>query len=358
MNVLEIAASTRVGGAETYLVNLTRHLRQNGHVVSALTRRGAPLGSLLQAEGARVWDFHRGGKWNLPVLIRLVNLIRRERIELIHTHLFSACRIGGLASKITGVPVVGHVHALDPADVYARVPTLIAVSNGVREHMIGQGIAPQRLRLFPNHVDLNHFNPALFDKTRARREMGFVDETFVLACVASLTPRKGHAFLLRALVDLPENVELIIAGEGGEMATLKALAGELKLESRVRFAGFQSDVRPLLRAADAFVLPSLHEGMPISLLEAMAMNCPVVATRIAGVPEIVREGETGKLVEPADSAALRDAILELIPPARRLELAHNARVLVEEHHDSRRCFPQLETFFQDLIARGAKPNHS
>lgn len=354
MKILEIAASGRIGGAETYLLRLEKHLRARGHGVICVTRRDVPLALQLRAQGATVRPFHRGGKFNLAVLWKLVRLIRREKIELIHTHLFSACRVGGLAGKITRVPVVGHVQATDPADIYRHVPILIAVSEGVRQHMIAQGIAPSRLHLFPNNVDLLHFNPANFGRETARRDLGIAPETFALAVVASLTPRKAHRFLWRALAQLPRHFEVWAIGEGGEESALRDLARELGIENRVHFAGFQPDVRPFYAACDATVLPSLHEGLPLCLLEAMAMNCPVVATRVAGIPEIVRQRETGLLVEPSDSEALREAISRLENPALRARLVTGAREMVERDYEERRGFERVEAFLKQVAAKASR----
>lgn len=350
MKILEIAASGRIGGAETYLLRLEKHLRAHGHQVICVTRRGVPLATELRAQGATVHDFHRGGKWNLAVLWRLVRLIRREKIELIHTHLFSACRVGGLAGKLAGVPVVGHVQATDPADIYVNVPTLIAVSEGVRQHMIAQGIAPARLHLFPNNVDLAHFNPAHFERNAARRDLGIPDSTFALVVVASLTPRKAHRFLWQALSQLPPHFQIWAVGEGGEESALRALARELNIEKRVHFAGFHADVRPFYAACDATILPSLHEGLPLCLLEAMAMNCPVVATRVAGIPEIVRDGQTGLLVEPGDADALRGAIARLENAELRARLVAGARQLVADHYEARQNFARVEAFLQQIAS--------
>lgn len=351
MRILEIAASQRIGGAETYLLRLENHLRARGHHVVCVTRRGAALTARLRAQGGTVHAFHRGGKWNLLALWRLLRLVRREKIEVIHTHLFSACRLGGLAGKILGVPVVGHVHALDPADIYAQVPVLVAVSEGVRAHMIGQGIASSRLHLFPNNVDLAHFDPAKFERAACRRELGIGDQVFALVVVASLTPRKAHRFLWQALAELPAHFEVWAVGEGAEAANLRALATELGIENRVHFAGFRAEVRPFYAACDAKVLPSLHEGMPLCLLEAMAMRCPVVATRVAGTPEIVREGETGLLIEPGDADALREAIKRLENPELRAKLSAKARELVESEHEGTRSLERIEAFLASVAAR-------
>ncbi len=351
MKILEIAASKRIGGAETYLLRLESHLRARGHEVVCVARRGAALADSLRAQGAQVHDFHRGGKWNLPVLWRLIRLMRREKIEVIHCHLFSACRVGGLAGKLLGVPVVGHVHALDPADIYARVPVLVAVSEGVRQHMIGQGIAPSRLHLFPNSVDLKVFDASKWNRSACRRELGIGDDVFALVVVASLTPRKAHRFLWQALAALPPHLQVWAVGEGGEAANLRALSRELGLEDRVHFAGFRADVRPFYAACDAAVLPSLHEGLPLCLLEAMAMHCPVVATRVAGIPEIVRDEQTGLLVEPGDANGLRAAIQRLEDAALRARLSAGARDLVEQNHEGQRNLERIEAFLAAVAAR-------
>jgi glycosyltransferase involved in cell wall biosynthesis len=201
--------------------------------------------------------------------------------------------------------------------------------------------------VIPNAVDLERFRPG--DQIAARRDMGLAPDAFVMACVGRLHPQKGHRYLLEAIaavrLRIPEFF-CLIAGDGPLRGALETEARRNGLGKVCRFLGVQDPIQPLYDAADVIVLPSLYEGMPNVVLEAMAMGRPVIATAVAGSVDLVDAGVTGLLVPPADALALGRAILELATdPERREAMGAAARAVAERSHGIDRMVGSVEALY-------------
>jgi glycosyltransferase involved in cell wall biosynthesis len=239
----------------------------------------------------------------------------------------------------TRVPVVVHVRQeIEPAKARRyeldRADLLFPVSRQIQRALEAGGVRSDRLRVLYSGLDLSRV-PDRADGRETRHRFGIPPDAPLVGTVANLFPRKGYAVMLRALPKIlgpaPETHYLIVgSGEATYERTLRALVTSLGVEGRVHFAGFQESVYPCLAALDVYVHPALMEGFGIAVLEAMAMRKPVVATSTGGLPEIVREGETGLLVPPGDSEALGRAASALLrDPARRQAFGQAGRARVE-----------------------------
>jgi glycosyltransferase involved in cell wall biosynthesis len=248
--------------------------------------------------------------------LRLSRLLRAEGVTVVQTHHIGPLLYGGLAARLAGARLVHVEHDAWHLDEPARRrlarglvgtlrPRLAAVSHTVAERA-GVALAG-RLRVIPNAVDLDRFRPA--DRAAARAALELPAGP-LLACAARLEPVKGVDVLIDALTRLPPAVTLAVAGEGSAATALAAQAARVA-PGRVRFLGRIEAMPALYAAADLTVLPSRAEGLPLSLLEAQAAGCPVVATAVGGVPGAV-DPATGRLVPPDDPAALAAAIAETL----------------------------------------------
>lgn len=257
-------------------------------------------------------------------VFRLRNLLRSRDVDLMHSHEFAMNAYGALASLVSGVPLIATVHGKGYyADrwrrrtaygLVARRGRMVAVSRDVKRHLVERvGIPEDRVRTIPNGIDSRLYRGGAGVRERVRRELGLDEGRPVVGAVGNLYPVKGHSFLVEAAArvrrELP-SAAFLIAGEGALLEPLRRRARELDCD--VRFLGFREDVPDLLQALDVFVLPSLSEGLPLSVLEAMAAGRAVVATAVGGIPELVLPGETGLLVPPSDPEALARAILALL----------------------------------------------
>ena len=363
LTFLQYITPSRLAGAEYFFLRVISHLAQLGHRVIVVTKRDTPLRAeieKLKHPNIELHAWHTHGKIDPMTLGKLVRLIQSERVDVINTHLTTASWQGALAGKITGVPSVAVVHATDRKTWFQHADHLIAVSRGVRDALIEQGIAPDKIEVLYHGIDLEHY-VASCDAAQAKMQLGLPAGARVVGVAASLIARKGHRFLLEALARLQQSVgpiHAVFAGEGELESELRAQVAALNLTERVHFLGFRRDIAQVICALDVFVLPSLKEGLSIAVMEAMALQKPVICSRIAGLPEVVRDGQTGILVPPGDADALQGALEQLFGDADlRRELGENARRFLEENFDQGACLDAMEAYFRRIVAssRAALP---
>jgi len=359
LRIAQFITPSQIGGAEVHVGALADKLRGRGHEVTVVCPRGRPLVAELEARGLKVWAPRTMGKVDPVTLVRLARWLRRDRVQVIHTHLSSASLLGSWAARLVGIPAVATVHGLNTRTCFNWSHAIIAVSNAVKQHLVAQGIAPDRITVVHNGVDLKALSRP--DETAAVRERwGLPAGAPVLITVGRLAPKKGHRDLLEAVSKLVGNprwgeLRLLIVGMGVLSQKLNQEAQRLGLGGRALFVGFQKEVVPFLQAADIFVLPSIQEGLSLSALEAMALGKPVVACRVGGTPEVVVDGETGLLVAPSRPAELASALEELLAdPARAREMGEGGRRRVKEAFDFEQMVSKIEAIYRSLIAGQAR----
>ncbi len=259
----------------------------------------------------------------LPVTVKpLVRYLMRNEVHLIHSNSTLAHLHGALAARQMSLPCVWHVRDLVPLGWWARIYAkwtnkIIAISEAVREHLQRSGMPAQKIEVIPNGVDLSVWQPR---SSPLRKGLGFTEEHFVFGMVAQLVPWKGHEVFLRAAAQVAQAMppaRFLIVGDDlfGDhpdyVQGLVRLTQSLGLDDKVHFLGFRSDIVDVLASLDALVLPSFREPFGRALIEAMAMEKPVIATNIGGPPEIVDHEINGLLVPAQDVSALADAMRRL-----------------------------------------------
>lgn len=353
MRIVQLVSQTTVGGAESFGFVLSRELARRGHEVLLLANRAnGPLFEREKPAGLTTRALPRTSRLDPRILSFLVGSIRHFRPDLVHSHNFSAntwARFLGLL--FPRLAIVCHDHSgrklaqgagRDLIDrlLYRRCRAVFAVSEELGAHLRDRHLVPEKiLRVLPNGIDIAAFTPP----------PGITRRATDAVCVASLTPVKNHEGLLHAWRDvareLPE-ARLILVGDGPLRDDLKRQAGELGIEDRVRFAGFQKDVRELLWGSSIFVLPSHREAMPLALLEAMASGLACVVSEVGEMPSILKGGTYGRLVPPGDTAALTAALRELLAdPPLAVELGQRARDEVRSRYSLEACVDEIETAY-------------
>lgn len=320
--VLYLITELDVGGAQVALLRTLKGLDRVrfSPAVACLYNGDKSVAREIRALGIPVFDARMRNKRDVLALWRLYGEIRRVRPVILHTHLFHANLPGRILGKLAGVPIIictEHSMALESRLRYRLnrltirlVDRVIAVSANVRDFCIsGIGLPAEKVTLIYNGIEMPAV-PGVSCRT-ARAALGLSPDGTVLGVVSRLDPAKGVDILIRALPAL-ENVTLTIIGDGAERAALETLAEELGVAGRICWAGYRPDVYSLLPAFDVFVQPSRFEGLPTTVMEAMAAGLPVVATAVGGTPEVVEDGKTGLLVPPADPIALAQAITRLL----------------------------------------------
>jgi glycosyltransferase involved in cell wall biosynthesis len=357
LRLMHVALSLEPGGTERLVIELAKNLLPTvDSAVCCLDRRGA-WAAELEAIGVPVVSLGRRPGFRPGVGQQIAELVTAWRIDVLHCHHYTPFVYGQIASLLrrrVRVVYTEHGRLSDaapsrkrrmvnswlghfPADIYA-------VSADLRRHMIAEGLPADRVRVLHNGVEPGP-PPSPASRSMARRLLGLADDEIAIGTVARLDPVKDFTTLLDAMARVRQcrqgRSRLVIVGDGPERARLEARSAELGIEADVTFAGYRSDIRRILPAFDVFVNSSTHEGVSLTILEAMAAMIPVVATSVGGTPEVVVEGETGLLVPARDSGALAAAVGQLIRSrATRATMGEAGRLRV------------LRSFSMDRMTRG------
>ncbi len=376
LRVLQVSDSLAVGGAETLLVTLAGHIDRDRYDLRVCSL--APLGDTAIVAGLRALDVPIETLGGVLLRdprgpVRLAALARRLDVDVLHTHLSTATMVGALAGALAHRPVVATLHSL--RDEYTRhgglkhqlharalrhgIRTVIACAPEVRAMAIDEfGLLPCRVVDVPNGIDMSAAAAVSPAEAAARRAelLDGAPGPLVLA-VGNLLPPKGHTVLVEAaalLLPRFPGLRVAIVGREGESAPeVRARIAALGLERHVALLGPRRDVPALLAAADVFAQPSLWEGLPLALLEAMAAGLPAVASAVGGTPRVLEDGRTGRLAPPGDAAALAGALGDLLSDevrARRLAVAGRAHVRAT--YGAPAWARRLERIYSEVAASG------
>ena len=365
--VLYLSHAFHVGGAEEMVLNLVRHLPERFRPAVCCIHTAGPIGEEIRKTGvpfdvlgltpgvSRPWDV-----W------RLRAFLARTQPHIVHTFLLTASLYGRLAAILARVPIVIGTevniyenkrvhHALAERWLMSGTATVIASAESVREYYIKQIHAdPRRVEVIYNAVD---WSALVTTMTRAtmRSALGIPADAHVIAIIARLTEQKAHRVLIDAVHATPAlaHAHLLVVGDGELRGDLVQQVDALGLGHRVHFVGARRDLGDLLNASDVFVMPSLWEGLPLSMVLAMGAGLPVVATRVAGIPEVVRHDETGLLVEPGDAVSLGRALARLAGDAGlRRRLGDAARAFVHPRFGADGYVRRVTALYDRLLAAG------
>jgi glycosyltransferase involved in cell wall biosynthesis len=355
----------RPGGAERLAVTVAAQLdRDRFDPVVCASRRDpwSPLREILDSAGVPVITLdraHRAAVWSWG---SLASTLRRQRIDVLHTHMFGSNVWGTALGRAVRVPVVvAHEHSwsfernmlrytLD-RDLIARgANVLLAVSQEDRGRMIElEGIPSSKIRVIPNRI--MPLPPPRFD---LRSELGLRENAPVIGTLTVLRPEKALDVLVDAATLLrPRFPDLVvlIAGTGPEEERLRALIRERGLESTVRLLGFRSNVADVLASIDVAIFSSDREGSPLAVMESMAAAKPIVATRVGGIPALVDDGEHALLTPTRDAQALADAVARLLSDGDlRERLGRNARDRQRREFDIRSTVRAVQDLYEQLFA--------
>ncbi len=332
--ICQLLHSLSVGGAEVLAARLVRgQLRQRYRFVFACLDQLGTLGEELRAEGFPVEVFERCPGVDLRCMRRLRRFWQREQVQLIHAHQYTPF-FYALAARGFGrrPPVVFTEHGRWFPDyprrkrilfnrlMLRRRDRVVAVGDSVRRALVdNEGIPDHRIQRIYNGVDFSAFGRIPADRAVLRGQLGFAADDLLIVQVARLDHLKDHPTAIRTMRRVAAqraNARLVLVGEGPERATIEAEIERRGVGPHVRLLGLRSDVADLLHAADLFLLTSISEGIPVTLIEAMAAGLPIVSTDVGGVGEVVDDGTTGFLAPSGDDAALARAIFRLADDAK------------------------------------------
>jgi len=363
-NVVQIISSGGLYGAERVMLELAEYLASRGLGSSAiiLESPGATdVATELKRAGLPV-EIVDGSPLSLAAKVR--RNIQRNGVHVVHSHGYRPDVCLALARLGPDVLKVATCHTwyreswklklyevMDKAAL-RTFNKVVAVSPELESEILRSGVAGSKVSFIQNGMDFDR--PAEGNRIAIRNALGVHDDEVLLLRVGRLAAAKGNDVLLDALAKLPagRRWKLVFAGDGEERERLAAHVKTRNLDDRVVFAGFRKDIRELLTAADLFVIPSLKEGLPMVLLEAMALSCPVITTSVGAIPNVITDGKDGLLVPPGDAGALRAAIAALLmDPDLGKSLAENAYQRYLERHSRSAMGEQYLALYESVLQR-------
>jgi glycosyltransferase involved in cell wall biosynthesis len=365
IRVLHVIDHLGLGGAQTALLDMLHHRdRERFHGEVAVVHGRGPFADALEADGVTVHSL-APRKWPPVFVPNFLRLLAGGRYDVLHFHLQASNWLLKPLAAQAGAPVrFSHDHtsgdlafrgigSLLPDSISHRFSTrVVAVSDGVRNFLCHWAVVPGDLvEVIPNGVDDTTFRPATTAERRAARDaLGVPAEGLVVGGMGRLAYEKNFALLAELAPRHPEAI-FLVAGTGPEagcLSTRMALAG---VSDRVRFLGQVTDRPRFYQALDVFILPSLHEGLPMAVLEAMAAGVPVLASRLEGIAAALADGSEGLLAEPGDVGAFSAALDRLVTnPSGRAKMAEAARRKVGERFSARWTMNRIETLYESALA--------
>lgn len=326
--VCQLLHTLNVGGAEVLAARLARRLGEQCRFVFACLEEAGTLAEELRQEGFLVEVMARKPGLDLGCAWRLGRFLRRERVDVLHAHQYTPFFYAMLGRFPLARPrVLFTEHGRHQPDyprrkrmVFNRVmlgrgDRVVAVGEAVRRALIvNEGIAGSRIEVVYNGIDAERFAGRAGDRAEVRRELGLGADDLAIIQVARLDYLKDHATAIRAVSRVVREVpsaRLLLVGEGPEERAIRAQVEQFGLQRSVQFLGLRKDVARLLQAADVFLLTSISEGIPLTIIEAMCAGLPVVSTDVGGTGEVVEDGRTGFLTKAGDDAAVAAAVLRL-----------------------------------------------
>lgn len=378
IRVLQISESTGKGGSRNYLCSLAHSLDKNRFevdVICSLLRDRDFYQDIKKMQDAGIKVIILPIKRNISLLsdlaafFKLCSYIKKGRYDVVHTHSSKAGFLGRLAARLMGTRTVIHTphYFCFITEDMPKVKKLfyfylekfaalfcdriITVSESQRQDILKKGLVnAEKVITVENGVDIRKFSGNGFDALKNRQKLGLGGKSVVLGTVGILIERKGQRYLIEAFAEIIKegfDMTLLIAGDGELRRELENLCGRLGLDSRVRLLGFRQDIPELLSLMDIFVFPSLWEGMPLAVLEAMASGLPVVCTEAHGAVDLIQNGKCGILVQKRDAKGIIEAIRYLVlNPDKAKGMGREARRLIHSNYTLEKQVSRIEEIYK------------
>lgn len=342
MKTLHVEAGTHLYGGGLQVFFLVQGLQARGEEALLVCPTGSAIAAHAREHGLRVHEIAMGGDQDIGLMGRVRALIRAEKPDLVHLHSRRGSDVwGALAARLEGVPTVMSRRNDNPEPrgwfhlKYKLYDRVVAISDGIRQVLLKAGLSADKVVCVHSAVDTVRYWPHRDDMSWFGDEFHLASDVLTIAMAAQFIARKGHRTLIAALpavIAAQPRTRVLLFGQGPELAVIKKQVERAELQQQVVFAGFRSDLERVLPCVDVMVHPAEMEGLGVALLQAAACGLPIVAGRAGGIPEIVRPGLNGELIEPGDVGALSGHLIRLLGDAalrQRYGAAGRALTLAE-----------------------------
>lgn len=367
IKILYVIPKLERAGAEQHLVSLVKNLNKDMFepYIYCVKDLGA-LGVSLSGNDRKVISLNRKNIYDLRILFDIYKAIKRYKFDIVHAYLFGFNYLATIPAKICGVPFVissrreladwkkPHHHLLERlSNIFTD--KIVACSEAARRFALrDEQLAEEKVVTIYNGINLNEFSPRQKDAALLE-ELGFNEKDIIVGMVTKLAPVKDVGTALEAIAKAKKEypgIKCIIVGGGYQRLEMEDKARTLGINGNVKLLGLRDDISRMLSIMDVFLLTSLSEGFPNSILEAMACGLPVVATKVGGIPEVVTDNRSGILVESNNPAATATAIIRLLKDENlRKDMGRCAREIIEQKFNLSRMASDYEQFYYSLLEK-------
>jgi len=374
-NIIYIIDNIEFGGGERVFSQIIRGLSKERFSVFVASNPGGIFEKKLMEVGIKIDPLDMTHRYNIGTISQLKKIIKTKDVQIVHSQGGRADFFARMAARIANVPIIissmamlveGYDVSILRKSLYVLmdrqterwVDRFIILSEASRRTLIERHkIPPEKIVKIHNGIEIEEYHPDIKEvrnkKLELRRELGLKSDVPVIGAIGRLVWQKGFEYLIRAIPQVIEafpEAKFLIVGEGPLRRRLEELSERLKIEDNIIFTGFRSDIKDILATIELLAIPSLLEGLPIVLLEGMAMAKPIVATRIDGMTEVLENSETGLLVPAKNPHKLAEAIIEILKNKTKADLlGQNARKIVEEKFSVKKMVEQTELVYEKLL---------
>jgi len=363
MNILYIANHLNSGGITSYLLSLASGMKEKGHNVFIAAHSGEKLDKFLQL-GVNFIRIPIKTKKEIGLgvflsFLKLKDECKKHKIDIVHSNSRTTQVVGCLLERFGKVPHLSTCHGFFKRRVTRRIlgswgEKVIAVSQPVKEHLIRDfGVKEKNITLIYNGIEVARFknHDAQF-KAKMKRDLGLADAP-VVGIVGRLSDVKGHSYLIEAMQEVLKKIpqaRLVIVGEGKMKKRLVSLSRRLEIAKSILFIPSVKETRDILSIMDVFAMPSLKEGLGLALMEAMATGLAVIGSNVGGIKDLVQDGQTGLLVEPANVVSLASAISQLFMDSeKRTRLGHQAQIFISQNFTQEKMVAETEKVYEEYL---------
>jgi len=342
------------------------------YFIGAFVRNGIaehPFIDAASRKKANIIEISESGTFDFSNVHQILKIIGKEKIDILHTHEVRSDILGLLCGKMKRIPVVVTLHGWIENDRKGRILTkldkwllryfdhIVAVSDKMKKEVVGVGVNGNKVSVLHNALVIEYFQRNPKDRS-FRREIGVADETILVGNIGRLSPEKGQADFIRAAAEVLKqckNVKFALIGSGSDETYLKELVDKLNIRDSVIFTGYRNDMLQVYNSLDLVVQSSYTEGMPNVILEALAMEKPVIATDVGGTSEAIINNQTGILVRPGDPRGLAEKIIECLKnPGVLAGMVKNGRKLIEMKFNFKERTEKLCRIYDALMREKAR----
>lgn len=364
IKILHMIETAGPGGAENMLIRLIHGLDKKKYDSVACFLKSGWLPDKLKSQNVETLIISQKRCIDIHWLIQVIRYIKKNNVKIIHTHEFAMNVNGSLLSMLIKIPCVTTVHGKNyyPDKWYRKVAYrfvskksyMVAVSSDIKNFLAEQiSINKDKIHIVINGINTKDYMHSETTRMNTRQSFAINNNNILIGAIGNLYTVKGHIYLIEAAGIVCKNypeVKFIIAGRGEQQSRLEEKINELGLHDNVNLLGFREDIPEILNALDIYVMSSLSEGTPLSILEAMASGVPIVSTNVGGIKRIIEDGMNGSLVDAKNPGQLADAIIELIKDRKkRVMLARHAKASVESNYSMDNMLAIYDDIYSHLI---------